>query len=89
MSEIEESAGNVYQDLDLANADEMQMKSNCVAKLASLIEHADIGESEAANRLGLPLKNLQSIIRGQFRDEPNDTIASYLAKISEVTGSPS
>ena len=59
MSEIEESTGNVYQDLELEHADEMLTKSEYSTKFASHIKSTDISESKAAQRLGIPLENPQ------------------------------
>ncbi|POA48174.1 transcriptional regulator [Pseudomonas sp. MPR-ANC1] len=88
MSEIEESVGNVYQDLGLENANDMLTKSSYVAKMALLIETSDVSEPEVAEKLELSLEKLQEILRGQFRDEPVHAMADYLEKISEITGSP-
>ncbi|MFJ2483420.1 XRE family transcriptional regulator [Pseudomonas sp. NPDC087598] len=88
MNEIEESVGNVYQDLGLENADDMLTKSSYVAKMVSLIETTDISESEVAKKIGLPLEKFQEILRGHFRDEPVHAMADYLVNISEITGSP-
>ena len=92
MSEIEESTGNVYQDLGLEHAGEMLIKSDYATKLISLIESSDVSESEAAQRLGIPLENLQQILRGKFREVPVTTMAEYKIKISGLgsgaTGSP-
>ncbi|WRH91314.1 XRE family transcriptional regulator [Pseudomonas fluorescens] len=92
MSEIEESTGNVYQDLGLEHTGEMLLKSEYATKLVSLIESSDMSESEAAQRLGIPLENLQQILRGKFREVPVTTMAEYKIKISGLgsgaTGSP-
>jgi len=92
MSEIEESTGNVYQDLGLEHTGEMLLKSEYATKLISLIESSDVSESEAAQRLGIPLENLQQILRGKFREVPVTTMAEYKIKISGLgsgaTGSP-
>ncbi|TMU82063.1 hypothetical protein FGA82_04475 [Pseudomonas fluorescens] len=82
MSEIEESTDNVYQDLGLEHAGEMLIKSDYATKLISLIESSDVSESEAAQRLGIPLENLQQILRGKFREVPVTTMADYNIKIS-------
>jgi len=91
-SVIEESTGNVYQDLGLEHAGEMLLKSEYATKLISLLESTDISESEAAQRLGIPLENLQQILRGKFREVPVTTMAEYNIKISGLgsgaTGSP-
>jgi predicted XRE-type DNA-binding protein len=92
MSEIEESTGNVYKDLGLEHADEMLTKSEYATKLASLIKSTDISESEAALRLGIPLENLQQLLRGKFREVSVTTMADYSRKISGLVsganGSP-
>lgn len=92
MSEIEESRGNVYQDLGLEDAGEMLIKSEYATKLISLIESTDVSEFEAAQRLGIPLESLQQLLRGKFREVSVTTMADYSRKISGLvsgaTGSP-
>ncbi|WP_158833074.1 XRE family transcriptional regulator [Pseudomonas sp. PB103] len=78
---IEESTGNVYQDLGLGQAGEMQIKAGYMAELTSLSEFAGMSESETARRLEIPLERFQQIRRGKFRDLPATTVADYSRKI--------
>ncbi|MDD1137618.1 helix-turn-helix domain-containing protein [Pseudomonas sp. TNT2022 ID233] len=82
MIEIEESTGNVYQDLGGGDACEMQTKSEAVMKLAALMEAAQMSGSEAADKLEISLEKLEEILRGRFRDVPSAAISKYLNQIS-------
>ncbi|WP_367257228.1 XRE family transcriptional regulator [Pseudomonas sp. stari2] len=79
---MEESTGNVYQDLGVGDAFEMQTKSEAVMKLAALMETAQLSGSEAADKLEISLEKLEGMFRGRFRDIPSATISKYLNQIS-------
>ncbi|MCX4219838.1 MULTISPECIES: XRE family transcriptional regulator [Pseudomonas] len=79
---MEESTGNVYQDLGVGDAYEMQTKAEAVMKLAALMETAQMSGIEAAEKLEISLEKLEGMLRGRFRDIPSATISKYLNQIS-------
>ena len=64
---VEASSGNVYADLGLKDADQLIVKAELVAVIASLIEDRNLTQSSAAELLGLTQPKLSNLLRGQFR----------------------
>lgn len=67
MGMVEKSSGNVYEDLGLPNASEMQIKAALVAKIGEIIKHRHLTQVEASEILGMPQPKLSGLLRGQFR----------------------
>jgi predicted XRE-type DNA-binding protein len=67
MSEIEESSGNVYADLGMADADEMLVKAQLATKIGEIIKGKKWTQQQAADVLGIPQPKLSKMLRGQFR----------------------
>jgi predicted XRE-type DNA-binding protein len=67
MVEIEESCGNVYKDLGIANASEMQVKSQLAAKIGEIIKARHLTQVQASEILGLSQPKLSEMLRGKFR----------------------
>jgi predicted XRE-type DNA-binding protein len=67
MTKIEVGSTNVYQDLGLPDAAEMQVKATLAAKIGEIIKHRHLTQIEAAEILGMPQPKLSGMLRGQFR----------------------
>lgn len=67
MIEIEESSGNVYADLEGADANEMQVKARLATKIGEIIKHRHLTQQQAADILGMTQPKLSNMLRGQFR----------------------
>lgn len=65
--EFHEGSGNVYRDLGVADADEMLVKAQLVAKIREIIGARSMTQVDAARIVGLPQPKLSGILRGQFR----------------------
>ena len=66
-SNIEESSGNVYADLDVAQAEEMQVKAQLASKIGDILKRRKWTQQQAAEVLGLSQPKLSNMLRGQFR----------------------
>jgi predicted XRE-type DNA-binding protein len=67
MTEFEESTGNVYQDLDFDDAQEMQVKATLATKIGDIIKRRKLTQQQAAELLGMPQPKVSAMLRGQFR----------------------
>lgn len=67
MNEVVTSSGNVYEDLGLPNAAEMQVKASLAAKIGEIIKHRHLSQMQASEILGMPQPKLSGMLRGQFR----------------------
>jgi predicted XRE-type DNA-binding protein len=64
---IEESSGNVYADLEAADANEMQVKARLATKIGEIIKHRHLTQQQAADILGMTQPKLSNMLRGHFR----------------------
>ena len=67
MIEIENSSGNVYQDLGVADAAGMAVKAALASKIGEIIKYRHLTQTKAAEILGIPQPKLSGMMRGQFR----------------------
>ena len=67
MIEIEESAGDVYADLGMADANEMIVKAQLATKIGEIIKGRKWSQQQAAEVLGVTQPKLSKMLRGQFR----------------------
>ncbi len=67
MISIQESGGNVYADLGVAEADEMLVKAKLASKIGETLAARGWSQTEAAEVLGLPQPKLSNMLRGHFR----------------------
>ena len=58
---------NIYADLGVPAADEMLIKAQLVARIASIIGENGYTQTKAAGILGLTQPKLSRLLRGQFR----------------------
>ena len=66
-TEVHKGSGNVYRDLGYADADEMLVKAQLVAKISEIIRSQELTRVEAARILGVTQPELSDLLRGQFR----------------------
>ena len=79
--EVEEGSGNVYADMGMANADEMQMKARLAMKIGEIIQSRGWTQQEAASVLGMTQPKLSKMLRGQFRGISEAKMLECLARL--------
>jgi predicted XRE-type DNA-binding protein len=67
MTQIEQGSSNVYADLGIVNAEEMQVKAQLATKIGEIIKRRKLTQIQAAELLGIPQPKLSNMLRGQFR----------------------
>ena len=67
MKLIEKGSGNVYADLGIADAEQMQIKAHLASKIGEIIRQKQLTQLQAAEILGIPQPKLSGMLRGQFR----------------------
>ena len=67
MIEIEKGSSNIYEDLDVPDAAEIQVKATLASKIGEIIKHRHLTQTQAAVILGMPQPKLSGMLRGQFR----------------------
>lgn len=72
--------GNVYADLGYADADEMLIKAQLVAKIAEIIKRKSLTQTQAAELLGVPQPKLSNLLRGRFHGFSERRLMDRLTK---------
>src|SRR5260221_8778339 len=67
MLKREESSGNVFADLGMADAEEHIIKASLVAKIESSIQHRKLTQACAAELMGVDQPKVSAMLAGQFR----------------------
>ncbi len=64
--EVSRGSGNVFADLDLPNADTLQIKAGLVIEIRRAIRRQRLTQQAAAARMGLRQPKVSSMMRGDF-----------------------
>ena len=67
MNDIEKGSANIFEDLGLPDAAEMQVKATLAAKIGEILKQRHLTQVQAAEILGMPQPKLSGMLRGQFR----------------------
>ncbi len=67
MIEIETSSGNVYEDLQVSDAEVMHVKARLAGKIADILRHRHMTQQQASEVLGMTQPKLSGLLRGKFR----------------------
>ena len=80
---IDESSGNVYADIGVANPEQMLSKARIVAQISQVITCSAARISGAASCLGLSEARLKELLRGHFQDYKEVDLMEYLEKLQQ------
>ena len=80
---IENSSGNVYVDIGVANPEQMLRKARIVAQISQVITCSEGRITWAANIIGLSETQLKEVLRGQFQDYRETVLIEYLEKLHQ------
>jgi predicted XRE-type DNA-binding protein len=83
---IDESTGNVYEDLGHIEANEMRAKASLAAKISEIINTRHLTQIQASEILGLSQPQLNDILLGRFRDISEMKMMDWLSRL-ECNGS--
>ena len=64
--EHEEGSGNVFADLGLPNAPELQAKADLAAEISRTIGERGLTQAEAADALGIDQPKVSALVRGRL-----------------------
>jgi len=81
MSNIEHGSANVYADLGLPDAEEMQVKAQLATKIGDIIKRRKLTQVQAAELLGIPQPKLSGLLRGQFRGISESKMLECLTRL--------
>ena len=78
---VEESSGNVFEDLGVPNHEEALVKAKLALHIAELVEAKGLKQDEAAKRMGIDQPKVSRILRGQFREFSIERLLGFLRAI--------
>ncbi|MFL6751380.1 MAG: helix-turn-helix domain-containing protein [Sphingomicrobium sp.] len=78
---ITESSGNVFADLGLADAKELDLKAELVLVLASIMGQRGLNQTAAALLTGISQPDLSRLLRGHLRDMSVDRLIRALTHL--------
>lgn len=81
MTEVEKSSGNVYADMDAADAGLMRIKAQLATRIGQIIDDRGWTQEHAANVIGIPRPKLSNLLRGKFRGISETKMLECLARL--------
>ena len=76
--EVEESSGNVFQDLGHPSPEEALVKARLALHLAKIVDTNGWKQDEAAKRMGIDQPKVSKILRGQLREFSIERLFAFL-----------
>ncbi|MHC8510141.1 MAG: helix-turn-helix domain-containing protein [Rhodospirillales bacterium] len=78
---VEASSGNVFADLELPNADELQRKSGLVIQIAKAVRRRRLTQAQTAKLLSLSQPDVSRLLREDFHRYSVDRLLKMLAAL--------
>ena len=79
----ENSSGNIYVDIGVANPEQMLRKALIVAQISQVITYSEDRISRAVGILGLSETELKELLHGHFHDYREADLVEYLEKLHQ------
>ncbi|WP_321854388.1 helix-turn-helix domain-containing protein [Paraburkholderia tropica] len=79
--EVEASSGNVFADLELADADKLKIKSGLTIEIARAIREGGLTQAEAAKRMGLTQPKVSALLHGAFSNFSERKLMDCLTRL--------
>ena len=64
--EVQESSGNVFADLGVADAEKLKIKTGLVIQIKKAMREQALTQQEAAKRMGITQPKVSDMMRGDF-----------------------
>jgi predicted XRE-type DNA-binding protein len=72
------SSGNVFRDLELPDADALQVKADLVYEISRAIEQRGLTQREAAEILGIDQPKVSALVRGHLKGFSMERLYRFL-----------
>ena len=76
-----EGSGNVFDDLGLEDAGELDFKAALAIQVASIVKHRHLTQREAGDILGIPQSHVSKILNGKLDGITSDRLIRMLLKL--------
>jgi predicted XRE-type DNA-binding protein len=78
---VEASAGNVFADLGLPNAEQLQIKSGLIIEISRAIRRLRLTQQGAARRMGISQPKVSALLRGDFSNFSEQKLMQCLNRL--------
>jgi predicted XRE-type DNA-binding protein len=79
--DYEVSSGNVFRDLGLPDADELDIKANLAIKISQIIARRGLSQIKAAAVLGIDQPKVSAIVRGRLEKFSIERLCELLTRL--------
>ena len=76
--DYEVSSGNVFRDLGLPDAEELDIKASLAIEIGRIIRRRGLTQSEAASMLGVDQPRVSALMRGHLEKFSMEKLCDYL-----------
>ncbi|MFZ0659177.1 MAG: helix-turn-helix transcriptional regulator [Candidatus Binataceae bacterium] len=76
--DYEISSGNVFRDLGLPDAEELDIKANLAIEIGRMIRRRGLSQSQAASVLGVDQPRVSALMRGHLEKFSMEKLCDYL-----------
>ncbi len=80
---VEQSSGNVFEDIGLAQSAELLVKSEIAARIAVIIEKRGLTQAKAAEILSIDQPSISDLVRGRLRGFSSDRLFRFLNALGQ------
>jgi predicted XRE-type DNA-binding protein len=77
-AKVQSSSGNVFEDLGLANADELLVKAELVRQISNLIDVKKMTQTEVAKMLGIDQPKVSALLNGKLSGFSTERLFRFL-----------
>jgi predicted XRE-type DNA-binding protein len=79
--EVHRSSGNVFADLDLADAEKLKIKTGLVIEIRKAMHKLGLTQQEAAKRMGITQPKVSDMMRGDFANLSERKLMDCLTRL--------
>ena len=83
MIEMQEGSGNVYADLEFADAGAMLVKAHLASKIATIVKRRKLTQIQAAGLFDMPQPKISAMLRGHFRGISEEKMMRCLVALGQ------
>jgi predicted XRE-type DNA-binding protein len=80
---VEDSSGNVFDDLGLADPEMRLAKARLAQQISRLIKAQGLTQQEAAEKLGIDQPKVSAILRGRLKDFATDRLMRFIIRLHQ------
>ena len=81
--EFEEGSGNVFADLELADADELYTRAQIGFGVYKILKSRNLKQREIAALLGIPQPEVSHLMNGHFSRFTTDKLLDFLKRLDQ------